>query len=139
MPWLEDVASLITAAGAGTLNVDTFLSTAASVPAGVGPYTLLVETGGMGLERLHSDDVGVLNAPAYERPGMQITVRATSYVTARTRARAVFDAVDGVFNTTINGTRYLEIIALQRPFDMGPDDSKRVRLAFNILGYKALS
>lgn len=139
MPWLEDVASLITTAGAGTLNVDTFLSTAASIPAGVGPYALLVETPGMGVERLHSDDLGVLNAPAYERPGMQITVRATNYVVARTRIKLIFDAVDGVFNTTINGTKYLEIMAIQRPFDMGPDDSKRIRLGFNVLGYKALS
>ena len=134
MAWLEDVASLISGAGVAALNTTMFLSTAASIPAGAGPYLLIVETGGLEPERLHN-----FAEPAYERPGAQITVRASSYVSARNMARLAFDAVDGVYNTTINGTWYREIVALQRPFDIGPDDTKRVRVVFNILGVKALS
>lgn len=139
MAWLEDVATLIADAGAAALNTTMFLSTAAAMRTGVGPYLIICETAGLAPERLHSDDTGVLNAAAYERPGAQITVRAVDYTAARTMARAAYNAVDGIYNQSINGTWYREILALQRPFDMGPDDAKRVRVVFNILCVKALS
>lgn len=139
MPWLEDIESLIASGGVAVSNVTMFLSTAAIIPAGDGPYLLIVETGGMAPERLHTDSDGRLDAPAYERPMAQIVVRAQNYFAARAMSRAAFDVVDGIYNTTINGCWYREIYALQRPFDMGPDDTKRVRVAFNIMGVKALS
>ena len=139
MPWLEDISSLLTTAGVGVLNTDIFLGTSANIPAGVGPYLLIKETAGIAPERLHTDDTGVLNAAAYERPGAQITVRSTVYINARNMARAAYNALDGTYNTTINSCLYREILAQQRPFDMGPDDTKRVRVGFNILGVKALS
>jgi hypothetical protein len=134
MAWLEDVAGLISTAGVATLNTNMFLSTAASIPSGVGPYLLIVETAGAPFERIQNS-----NQPAYEWPGAQITVRAFNYILARNMATLACDAVDGIYNVTINGVWYREISALQRPFDIGTDDSKRVRLAFNILGVKALS
>lgn len=139
MPWLEDVATLVIDAGAAALNTTLFLGTAANIPTGAGPYLIICETAGLPPERLHSDDVGVLNAAAYERPGAQLTVRAVDYTAARTMARAAYNAVDGIHNQSINGTWYREILASQRPFDMGPDDAKRVRVVFNILCVKALS
>jgi hypothetical protein len=139
MPWLEDISSLLTGAGVGVLNTNIFLGTSSNIPAGVGPYLLIKETAGMAPERLHTNSSGQLNAAAYERPGAQITVRSTVYINARDMARAAFTALDGNYNTTINSCWYREILAQQRPFDMGPDDTKRVRVGFNILGVKALS
>lgn len=139
MPWMEDVASLLTTASVGVLNTNIFLSSQAGIPLGPGPYLSVHETAGFAPERLHTDDDGVLNAAAYERPGAQILVRAKDHAEARAMSRAAYNALDGNYNLTINGTWYREIQALQRPFDIGPDDNKRIRMVFNILGVKALS
>lgn len=139
MPWLEDVVSLLTTAAVGVLNTSIFLSSQGNVPLGPGPYLIIIETAGFAPERLHTDDDSVLNAAAYERPGAQILVRGVDYVATRAMSRAAYTALDGIYNQTINGCWYRSIEALQRPFDIGPDDNKRVRVVFNILGVKALS
>lgn len=139
MPWAEDIMLLLTTAAVGVANTNIFLSSQSPVPLGPGPYLSIHETAGFPPERLHTDDSGRLNAAAYERPGAQILVRGMDYVAARAMSRAAFNALDGHYNETINGTWYREIQALQRPFDIGPDDNKRVRVVFNILGVKALS
>lgn len=139
MPWLEDVVSLLVSANVGVVNTSIFLTSHFNVPAGPGPYLQVFETAGFPPERLHTDDSGRLNAAAYERPGAQVVVRGTDYPSVRTMSRAAWAALDGRYNQTINGTWYREITALQRPFDIGPDDAKRVRVVFNILGVKALS
>lgn len=139
MAWLQDLATLITNGGVAVMNTSLFLTSQSPVPLGPGPYMTIRETAGFAPERLHTDDVGVLNAAAYERPGAQILVRAKDYDVAVAMSRAAWAVLDGRYNQTINGTWYREITALQRPFDIGPDDNKRVRVVFNILGVKALS
>src|SRR5215471_9418153 len=88
MPFLDELAAQIHAQGAGTLGTDLFLSTKSQIPTGPGPYTSIVEYGGMTSRRTQ-------NNKATQRPSAQIVVRAASYQTARTRAKAVYDALGG--------------------------------------------
>jgi hypothetical protein len=139
MAWLEDIISLLVTGGVGVSNTSIFLTSQGSIPLGPGPYLLITETAGFAPERLHTDSDGRLNAAAYERPGAQLLARGANFIDVRAMSRAAWTVLDGRYNETINGTWYREITALQRPFDIGPDDAKRVRVVFNILGVKALS
>jgi len=66
-----------------------------------------------------------------EQPSIQVVTRSTSYSTARTTADQCFDLLDGLYQTTINGTRYLYVEALQSPFMLERDDQERTRIACN--------
>jgi hypothetical protein len=66
-----------------------------------------------------------------ERPEVQIVARSTSYPTARNDAEDCFKALDGLYERTINGTRYLYVEAMQSPFFLDRDDLNRVRVACN--------
>lgn len=128
MPFLDELAAQIVAAGAGTIGVDLFMSTKAQIPSGPGPYTVLIETGGTTSRRTQNDN-------STERPSAQISVRATSYTIARQRAVQVYNAFggdNGLFNTYVGGTRYVSIIPLQSITDLGLDELSRARVGYNI-------
>lgn len=98
------------------------------------PILTIIETGGLA-------PVYIQNSarPAYQQPAAQIVGRAGSYNTARLTAVAAYNAVLDIENELVNGVKYLYIRPLQEPFDLGPDDAGRARVAFNVLGYKARS
>lgn len=74
----QDIASRI----GGVLAVDTFIGPNAVVPVGDGPYTELINTGGVSPLETH-------NGSKYPRLSIQVVVRARTYVAAQTRARAI--------------------------------------------------
>ena len=115
----------------GTIGVDVFINATAKLPAGVGPYTALRDTGGAGNVRVHDH----VTRP-YRRPSCQLVVHATNGPTAKAKAEAAFVALCGVRNATVNGNFYLEIEPTQDPFDMGTDSIGRQRFAFNIQSYR---
>lgn len=92
--WEEEVIKVLSDASLATLGTDTFVGPIAVVPSGAGPYLNINDTGGAEPSETHNGDV-------YERLSVQVVVRATSYTAARTRALAVWRALDGVRNTTI--------------------------------------
>ncbi len=127
MTFVQDIAAYLVAQGVGTLGANIFYSSASIVPVnGVGPYLTITETGGMAPTRVQNKSSALTR-----RPTAQILVRATTYVAALTMVQAAFTALDGVFNTIINGTSYKSITARQEPTDMGLDPS-RIELVFNI-------
>ena len=130
MAWVEDLAFL--AVPPCTLGTDLFISRQATIPKGDGPYTSLIEVIGMMPERTHNSVV----IPAYQHPAAQVLTRALSYPVARARAWALYQIYSGQRNVTINGTWYREINVNQEPFDLGHDDTGRVRVAFNVSGVK---
>lgn len=131
MPFLDEIANRLVAQGVGVkgsqLPNGIFLGSGAEIPVGDGPYLSLIETGGSAPRRIH-------NVPGAhtQRPTAQITARAKSYSTARAMLKAAYDALDGVFNTTLSGTFYLSITARQEPTDVGLDELGRRMLVFNI-------
>jgi hypothetical protein len=92
--WEEELVKILTDAGLATPNVDTFIGATKEAPAGNGPYTHVLDTGGSSPEETH-------DGSAYERLSAQIVVRAKDYDAARTRAHAIWRALDGLRNTTV--------------------------------------
>jgi hypothetical protein len=78
----------------------------------------------MGSEKTHST--------RYPRPGVQILVRAREASVARAKAKAMHAALDGLYNVTINGTKYQRIVAVQDVMDQRVDETGRPRFAFNL-------
>jgi hypothetical protein len=125
MMFSDDISVKIIALGYATqVGVDIFLTSKAKIPAGAGPYISIVETGGMGSEKTHST--------RYPRPGVQILVRAREASVARAKAKAMHAALDGLYNVTINGTKYQRIVAVQDVMDQRVDETGRPRFAFNL-------
>lgn len=134
MPFLDDIAAKLVADGIGVIGTTLFTSSKAVLPSGAGPYITLMETGGLAPLRVQNR-----NGAAILRPSVQVVVRATSYQVARAKAQDAYTSLDGVFNTTLNGTFYLKITARQEPTDTGLDEAGRPRVTFNLDAEKAAS
>lgn len=92
--WEEELADKIVDAGLGTLGTDLFIGPKATIPTGDGPYIFIIDTGGTAPTETH-------DGSRYERLSAQVTVRAKSYATARTRILAIWRELDSTYNTTI--------------------------------------
>ncbi len=125
--FLDDLASRLVAAGVGTLGVNLFLSSTAVIPTGNGPYITLTETGGTSPVRTQN-----AAAAATQRPTAQIAVRGASYGAVRQKAKDAYYALDGTWNTVLNGVTYLSITARQEPTDIGLDEAGRATVVFNV-------
>lgn len=134
MPFLDDLAARLVAQGVGVLSTNIILGSRGTIPLGDGPFISIIETGGSGPTRVHNT-----NAPNTQRPTAQVLVRAKSYVVARAKAKAAYEALDGVFNTTLSGTFYQQIVARQELTDIGLDAEARVMIVFNLDAQKAPS
>lgn len=128
MPFLNEIAAKLAAAGVGTRGTNIFLSTDSNIPTDAGPYMTIVETGGTAPRFVHN------HAGAHtQRPTAQIAVRAADYPAARAMAKAAYDALNGLFNATLSGTFYQRIIARQEPTDIGLEaGTARAMVVFNI-------
>lgn len=124
---LDEIAAYLVANGLGTVGSSIFLGSRAKIPVGVGPYISLTETGGTSPTRVHN-----LRTANTQRPTVQVLVRAQSYLIARTKAKAAYDVLDGVYETTLTGVRYHSITARQEPTDIGLDDQERAMISFNV-------
>jgi hypothetical protein len=128
--FVDDIVTILTAAGVGTFNMNIFESSKASIPPGPGPYLTISETGGSGPEGTHN--AASAGFPAYVRPNAQILVRGVSYSAARMMADNAYSALFPIRNQYINGVFWRQIVCLQEPFDFGLDDLTRPTIVFNI-------
>lgn len=140
--WLDDLVTLLTDAGVGTLGVNVFTSSKASIPVLTsGEATVqIIETAGSAPERTQNSVV----RPGYIRPAAQFVVRAGTAEKARVKAQAAYNAVVGIRNSwvidagfTVSGW-YREITPLQEPFDPGGgvDDRSQARCVFNVIAVR---
>ena len=135
MPFLDELANRLVTEGVCVLGVDLFLSSKSNIPTGAGPYTSILESGGTTSRRTH-------NNTATQRPAAQITVRASNYQTARAQAVRVYDALggdNGLYNTVLLGTFYLQLTPVQQLTDLGTDELARARIVFNVNAEKVPS
>lgn len=120
--------------GLGTAGTTLFGATSAAVPAGAGPFTHLIEYGGAVPVESHDD-----HGTSIDRPRVQVTVHAASALGADLQAQACHRALSQIVNvTTLDGVRYLRVVPVQAPFDMGLDTSGRARVAFNVECWKVV-
>lgn len=124
---LDEIAARLVSQSVGVIGTSIFLGSKAIIPSGDGPYISLIETGGSGPTRIHNQ-----STPNTQRPTVQVVVRAKSYLTARTKSKAAYLALDGIFNTDLSGVRYHSVTARQEPTDIGLDVLERPMVVFNL-------
>lgn len=90
----KEIAKVISDAGHGTLNVDLFIGPLAPIPIGDGPYTTIINTGGVIPDETH-------NGGRYERLSFQLVIRALSYEIADARALNIWRTLDGKRNIDV--------------------------------------
>ncbi len=134
MSFLVEMVDRLVARGVGTVGTNIFRSSQAAIPPGDGPYVLIIETGGAAPTRVQNSPLANT-----ERPTAQITVRASKYENASTKAMQAYLALDGIFNTTLSGTFYQSVKARQGLTDLGLDDLNRPLIGFNIEAEKSPS
>lgn len=140
--WSSELIHILSGAGVGLPNVNMFVSSARTLPKGLGPFLTVIPTGGSGPENTQSQ----VTVPAYQLPGAQIVCRSTSFTLAENMARNAYNALFAVTNEWVGsgvlsptGTWYRKIRPTQEPFDLGLDADDRIRVAFNVLGEKRTS
>lgn len=96
-------------------------------------FTSLYET--PGLEGAQAFSTATNQAErVFDRPGLQVLCRSTSYATARSRAQTIYDLIDGMANRklpTSTGTLYVSISSVQAPFSLGRDANERWLVSCN--------
>jgi hypothetical protein len=76
---------------------------------------------------------------AIDRPRVQVTVHARTYAAADAQAQACHRALARIVNqTAADGTRYLRVVPIQSPFELGLDTAGRAVVAFNVECWKAV-
>jgi hypothetical protein len=97
--FLKELAAIIVNASVGVYignNRNIFLGSSSSIPVEDGPYISIIETGGVGGMKIQNQ-----KAPAYQRPGAQITVTAKQPDVARSKAVAIYNAFANIVNTEV--------------------------------------
>lgn len=91
----EQIASIISSAGLGTLGTNMWYGSVAQLPQkNDGPLVSIIATGGLSSIQSHNGD-------QISRPSVQIIVRATSYVAARNRANEIYAVLNGKHNLSV--------------------------------------
>jgi hypothetical protein len=119
---LDDIAAYLQAQGIGTVGTDIHKGFLPDQP---DDLVALFEYAGSPTELTMCD------APALERPGLQVRVRNRTYPAARATIAAAVDALHGLADVTLDGTRYLLIRANQSPASIGLDQNNRSELVCN--------
>ena len=131
---LDDMLTLLGTSGVGlTAGTNLFAGTWPDSP---DKACAVYETGG--IAPVHAMGAGPGNA-LLERPRIAVWTRANSYQTVRQLSHNIFQAMDGVTDTTINSTRYLLVSAVNAPTANGFDDSGRRVMIMNFDIIKNLS
>ena len=88
----EEVVGLLTDGGV----TDIYVVSTSKIPAGDGPFTVVIETGGTSGLRVHDQLM-----PKWPRPAARIVVHATDPRRARQVCRLAHNALAGVRNATV--------------------------------------
>lgn len=128
---LDELGSYLQAQALGTLGTDLFTGL---LPDSPDAAVAILEYGGVA--PVHA--LGGGNAK-WERPRVQVVVRATTYSAARTKIETIYKLLHKLTDTVLTGVRYLVIDAVQSPFFLERDANNRVKLAVNFQVQKELS
>ena len=140
MALLDEVATYLDAQSTSfTVGATGNLVKSAMLDSVTVPNTLtgLYETPGRSLVHAFSTSATGITR-VFERPNLQVLCRSTSYVTARTNAQTALTILDGLNDTSLSGTRYISVAALQSPYLLARDEDQRYIVALNFAVEKAL-
>jgi len=119
-----DIATYLAQQGFGTLGSTIFVN---DKPASPDALIAVFGYAGQSPERTH-------DTPGIAKPGVQIWVRAAinGAGQARNQIENICTALDGITNTTINGTFFVGINAIQSgPTPLGKDENNRAEYSWN--------
>lgn len=135
---LNDLITVIEARSAYRYGTTLFKGTKAKIPAGKGPFVVLIRTGGQPDEGTHNLSRDTI---AYERPSVQVSCIAESGDIAESAADEMAALLTGICEEKINGTYWRSVAIAQPPFDAGPDSLGRgaATYKFNLGCVKRLS
>ncbi len=131
MPFIEEIGERLETRGVAAFGETMFASGVETLPE-TGNCLSLKETGGSESTVTHNDT-------AVANLAMQLTARGTTWLEARTLAKAAWDALGGdvgLYNITLGGTFYLKIKTRQNLTDLGRDVQGRAMVVFNIAAEK---
>lgn len=125
-----DIGHYLETGGIGTIEQDIFLD---YVPETPNLCTILTQYAGNAPEQL-------LSGPGDESPGLQVRGRAgpDEYETGFARMVSIQTLLNGLANTTINGTVYKSIIPTGSIANMGYDEQGRPEWVQNYIVMKAI-
>jgi Bacteriophage minor capsid protein len=134
----DDIIKLLVDAGVGVFGTTIFQSSNAKIPTGSGPFISVINYGGGPPQVMQQSE----RTPAYEFPTCMIFARGTSHAQTRQMAYAAYQVLTQApgggprVNFTINNCWYVSMSARQQPFDMGPDETGRLKYGFNMSAQK---
>ena len=114
---LSDVKSLLTFTPANTIYLQDMPDTPDNL-------VCIFFAGGM-------PPVLAFDGRTYERPSFQVRVRHLNAATAIQWAESVKDALNGIYNLTINSTRYIDVSQTGDIMPLGKDAKGRTELTIN--------
>ena len=123
IPPEEAIGYYLGTLGFGTTGSTIFVNTRPNAP-----DNLVTVFGYAGAPPLRTHDTS-----GNEQPGIQVYVRNTSAGTARSTIGSIFDALDGIKNTTIDTRYFINILANQSPIPLGKDENGRTQYAVNFI------
>jgi len=132
MGLIEEIGQFIEDEGLASQATDLFIGDMPQTAPDTA--TAVVETAG--LTPLFAHDINGVNL---EQPSFQIYNRAVAYSVARALAQSIFVALNKLVNTTLSGTIYPRVVAIQSPFSLGRDDNHRAQIVCNYTTRKGLS
>jgi hypothetical protein len=140
---LDEVAAYLETQGLGTVKLPTNDPAWPIHKGGLHPGTVTHPDDAIGLSEGPGDppinEMGsTVGAVAAEAPSLVVTVRSSSYTTARAKAEAVRAKLHK-YAGTLSSTRYLLILARHSPFPLGRDDKDRWLIGCNYDVTKELS
>jgi hypothetical protein len=93
--WEQEIAKILKDEGIlSSLNTDYFIGTNRALPGSTGPFTLILNTGGLSSKFTHNGD-------RYERLKCQIIVHGSDYLAVRTKAYNIWRELDGQYNRIV--------------------------------------
>lgn len=122
MPLLDDLADFIIANNPSFLAASTFAGDWQDEP---DVACVVYEYPGSNIYMMGGGPVSL------EMPRVQVVVRAPEYAQARLLSGSIRATMDTIRSTTLNGTRYLRVGALDTPHEIAPDVQHRKRIAVN--------
>jgi len=135
MPLASDITTHLAGIGALSLTGGTNLFAVPFPEASQDQAVCLIEYPGEAPEHAAGASIA---APLYERPRFQIICRdvEANAATCRALAESIYVQLDGLADTTLSGTRYLLVRALQSPFYLSMDGRNRHRYVTNYTAEK---
>jgi hypothetical protein len=135
-----DMFLLLTQQGYGTFGTTLFKGPRAvlpdALPLGARAFITLIRTGGQGDEGTHNLSRDTI---AYERPSVQITVRAYKPQDAEDVAFELYSDVFNFYDRFINGTWWRSCGPKQEPFEQPVDEKGRAIYRYNLETVKRVS